>query len=150
MLVASMKLIACSAEMDEQVHIKVKAFQIRLMNRRKMFSMDSYTSNLCMRCGACCAAFRVNLTSSEVIDGRVPIDFTVSIGELQYAMRGTEQKQKRCCALKGQIGHWAICSIYASRPSSCRNFNASWTKGAPNENCDRARAFYGLVPFGDF
>ena len=137
------------------------------------------SDNLCMRCRACCAAFRVSFFATEVLNDNVPVNYTVFVNELQYAMRGTEQMRKRCCALNGQIGHRTICTIYSSRPTACRNFNASraegemslpgaspgvsiyhfrFFRGKPrgnkpesrlSENCDRARAFYGLVPFGD-
>jgi hypothetical protein len=63
-------------------------------------------------------------------------------------MKGTEPRQRRCCALEGQIGIWVACSIYPSRPTPCRNFKASWEVGVSNQECDRARTIYGLVPFG--
>jgi len=61
-------------------------------------------------------------------------------------MSGTNQKQSRCTALQGTPGESASCSIYANRPSPCREFAMSGEDGKVNEACDRARARYGLAP----
>jgi len=61
-------------------------------------------------------------------------------------MSGTNQKQSRCVALVGTPGENASCSIYAQRPSPCREFQMSGEAGQVNEACDRARARYGLAP----
>ena len=109
--------------------------------------------NQCLRCGACCAAYTVRFPACEVTQEtveHVPEAFTISIDASRCAMRGTEARNKRCCALTGQIGHRVSCSIYASRPTVCRNFDASWREGVKNYLCDRARAFYGLPPYGEF
>ena len=107
--------------------------------------------NLCERCGACCAIWKVCFAATELEtrkSGGVPIVFTLQVNETQLAMKGTEQIPKRCCALKGRVGNKVSCSIYPFRPTTCRNFKASWEMGISNHNCDRARAIYGLVPFG--
>jgi Fe-S-cluster containining protein len=107
--------------------------------------------NLCNNCGACCAIWKVCFPAIEVDTrktGGVPIEFTVPVSETRFAMKGTELRQKRCCALKGQIGSRVSCSIYPSRPTACKEFKASWEMGVSNHNCDRARTIYGLVPFG--
>ncbi|PTB84579.1 zinc/iron-chelating domain-containing protein, partial [Pseudidiomarina aestuarii] len=59
-------------------------------------------------------------------------------------MQGTNQKQPRCVALDGEIGVQVGCTIYANRPSPCREFIA----GDEGENpfCDKARAQHGLPP----
>lgn len=108
--------------------------------------------NLCKCCGACCAVWKVRFPAIEANPnnaGGVPIECTIPVSETQLAMKGTEPGQKRCCALKGQIGNWVSCSIYASRPTPCRDFKASWEMGVSNQKCDRARTIYGLVPFGN-
>jgi len=79
----------------------------------------------------------------------VPIEFTVPVNGTKLAMKGTELNQKRCCALEGQIGDWVSCSIYPYRPTACIDFKASWEMGVSNQNCDRARTIFGLVPFGN-
>ncbi|MCG6909007.1 MAG: YkgJ family cysteine cluster protein [Deltaproteobacteria bacterium] len=106
--------------------------------------------NPCMRCGACCAAFIVRFPAVEMMHdngGWVPEAFATSIDGSICAMKGTELKHKRCTALEGQIGHRVTCTIYVSRPTVCRSFEASWQEGARNYHCDRARALYGLAPF---
>jgi uncharacterized protein len=83
----------------------------------------------------------------------VPVIFTVSISQGRRAMRGTEKRfSKRCTALMGVVGVAVTCDIYASRPSSCHLFRIAWGTEpcAPNRNCDRARAAYGLSPFRQF
>jgi Fe-S-cluster containining protein len=109
-----------------------------------------------MRCGACCACFQVAFPASEcdlTEAGIVPVAFTVLITPDRRAMRGTEKRfNKRCLALTGVIGVAVTCDIYAWRPSSCHLFRISWGTEpcAPNRNCDRARATYGLSPFSRF
>lgn len=127
---------------------QVKNHEVKLLNKHD----ESLSNcNLCKRCGACCAIWKVCFPAIEADTrktGGVPIEFTVPVSETRLAMKGTELRQKRCCALKGQIGSWVSCSIYPSRPTACREFKASWEMGVSNHNCDRARTIYGLVPFG--
>ena len=54
----------------------------------------------------------------------------------------------RCVALDAQIGVYSRCNIHASRPSVCREVDASWEFGAASHQCDRARAAHGLPPLG--
>lgn len=61
-----------------------------------------------------------------------------------FSMRGTTDPTPRCTALKGTIGTRTGCTIYANRPSECRDFEASWEFGERNPDCDRARARHGL------
>jgi Fe-S-cluster containining protein len=62
-------------------------------------------------------------------------------------MRGTNRKHRPiCAALSGRIGANAQCSIYSSRPSPCRAFEASYANGKPNPRCDEARRAHGLKP----
>jgi len=109
--------------------------------------------NLCMRCGACCALFRVSFESRETDnfpDGLVPLQLTVKLKGSQSAMRGTEKRPIRCDALKGVIGQNVHCSIYDLRPTCCRQFLSSWEDNGVNSQCNRARATYGLVPISEF
>jgi Fe-S-cluster containining protein len=59
-------------------------------------------------------------------------------------MQGTNQANPRCVALTGEIGKQVGCSIYANRPSPCREFVAG--DEDVNPFCDKARAKYGLPP----
>ena len=105
--------------------------------------------NPCTHCGACCAYFRVSFywAEAESGGGTVPQQLTEQITPLMSCMLGTNQKkQTHCIALDGNIGECVSCSIYAQRPTPCREFEQSWHNGIYNEACDRARAAYGLPP----
>ena len=109
----------------------------------------SSAENECMRCGACCAAFRVAFHWSETETRSafaVPFELATPIDPHRLAMRGTEGRAPRCVALDGSVGDSVRCTIYANRPSPCRDMRAAWSDGRPSEQCDRARARYGLKP----
>lgn len=102
----------------------------------------------CIRCGSCCAHFRIVFHWSESLKESlgVPEDLSEAISPHLNVMRGTNSKPARCVALDGQVGSRAICSVYVNRPSCCRNFEASFENGKPNPRCDEARAAHGLKP----
>jgi len=105
--------------------------------------------NPCVTCGACCAYFRVSFHWSEAdssAGGVTPPDSTTKLTPHRAVMRGTEQSPPRCVALDGTVGEAVRCVIHESRPSPCREFQASWIDGLHNERCDRARAAHGLPP----
>ncbi|HEY4583909.1 MAG TPA: YkgJ family cysteine cluster protein [Lysobacter sp.] len=109
----------------------------------------------CLACGACCAHFRVAFHWSETEPGLAgtPPALTEPLDPHRLVMRGTYGGPAvRCVALTGVIGEAAACSIYAQRPSPCRDLVASWEDGRPSPQCDRARAAHGLAPLrpGDF
>lgn len=64
-------------------------------------------------------------------------------------MTGTETKPARCNALMGNVGNQVRCTIYENRPSPCRDFIFHGDNGLSNEDCNRARAHYGLPPLDD-
>ena len=102
-----------------------------------------------MRCGACCATFRVSLHWSEAdpaLGGRVPVELTEPVRAHELAMRGTSQARPRCIALDADIGHRSRCTIHPRRPSACAQVPASWEFGAARDQCDRARTAHGLPP----
>lgn len=106
-------------------------------------------NNPCVSCGACCAYFRVSFYWAEAQNGggTVPLELTEQISPFMSCMKGTNQKYNtHCIALTGKVGECVSCSIYAERPTPCRDFEQSWLNGAHNEACDRARAAYGLPP----
>lgn len=96
----------------------------------------------CLRCGACCAAFRVSFYWAEP----VPPELTVRISPFLAAMDGTDRPAPRCVSLVGDVGRAAHCGIYEDRPTPCRAFEASWENGTPNPRCDEARARHDLPP----
>lgn len=103
----------------------------------------------CLRCGACCAHFRVAFHWSEAesfLGGEVPAELTAKLDPHRLVMRGTESKPVRCVALQGEVGVQASCGIYVQRPSVCREVLPSWEFGAPSAQCDKARAARGLAP----
>ncbi|HAF93574.1 MAG TPA: YkgJ family cysteine cluster protein, partial [Pseudomonas sp.] len=105
-------------------------------------------NNPCLTCGACCAHFRVSFFWGECASsgGTVPDDLTVQISPFHVAMRGTESKPARCVSLLGEVGCGVRCTVYEQRSSPCREFQAAWENGEPNERCDAARAAHGLPP----
>ncbi len=99
-------------------------------------------SDICRACGACCASFRVSFYRGEP----VPDELVVPVAPFRVAMRGTTGQNPRCVALSATLGEDCACTIYADRPSPCREFTASWEDGQPNPDCDKARARVGLRP----
>jgi hypothetical protein len=98
-------------------------------------------TNPCIHCGACCAYFRVSFYWGETNthpDGAVPIELTEPVSPHYVAMRGTNQAQKRCIALAGEVGQNVSCTIYEARSSSCRECQSG------DERCNRARRAWGL------
>ena len=103
----------------------------------------------CLSCGACCAQFRVSMHWSEAdpaVGGTVPPELVEPVDAHRVAMRGTWARQPRCVALDAEIGRYSRCTIHAVRSSTCREVVPSWESGAPNPQCDRARAAHGLAP----
>ncbi len=102
----------------------------------------------CLRCGACCAVFRVAFHWSEAepsLGGVVPWHLTEKLDPHRLAMRGTSASKPHCTALRGTVGKAAHCAIYEQRPSVCREVQPSWECGAANAYCDKARLAYGLA-----
>lgn len=102
----------------------------------------------CLRCGACCAFFRVAFHWSEAepsLGGGVPPALTEKLDPHRLAMRGTSAARPHCMALQGTVGKAAHCGIYEHRPSVCREVQPSWEFGASSAQCDKARLAHGLL-----
>jgi Fe-S-cluster containining protein len=99
----------------------------------------------CLRCGACCAHFRVDFSVYETTayGGPVPEGLTVEVNGVTVRMRGTDHWPPRCVALTGSVGKAVACGIYEWRPTPCRDFAAG------SEACQRARRRCGLPPLPD-
>lgn len=82
----------------------------------------------------------------DITGGVVPAEMTEKVNDFMACMKGTDQKSPRCINLQGEVGQCVACSIYAQRPSPCREFDQSWVSGVHNAACDRARAAHGLPP----
>ncbi len=116
---------------------------------KQMRCMDKNYS--CLNCGACCAYYRVSFYWAEGDDaseGGVPVALTEKLDALRRVMRGTNQSGPRCHALEGKIGKEVFCSIYAKRPTVCRDIPVSWSNGVQEEKCAKARAAWGLGLLG--
>ena len=103
--------------------------------------------NPCLDCGVCCAHFRVSFYWTEADDvpgGQVPVSMTEHVQQHLRCMKGTNDRPPRCAALMGEIGRGVRCTIYAQRPSPCREFPVYLDDGTPNEACQRLRAGIGL------
>lgn len=119
---------------------------------------DKTNVHPCIQCGACCAAFRVSFPAQEMsIGGSWQVPSTMvenndikknGIGVV-CTLKGTDKKHRPACqALEGTIGKRVNCRIYYNRPSTCRNFLASYEDGIHRPRCDEARIKHGLRPLG--
>ncbi|WP_119154590.1 YkgJ family cysteine cluster protein [Caldimonas tepidiphila] len=97
-------------------------------------------ANPCLDCGACCASYRVSFYWAEADAAGLPEHLTEQVNPWFGCMAGTQQPSPRCAALRGAIGGEVACSVYAMRPSPCRELEAG------DEKCRRARARHGLAP----
>lgn len=107
--------------------------------------------NPCVGCGACCAFFRVQFYWREANPGEsehvVPEHHFEELDSQFRCMKGTNAKHHpKCVGLNGKIGKDAKCSIYLSRPTPCRRFEASYEYGVHQPRCDEARRAHGLKP----
>ena len=94
--------------------------------------------SVCQQCGACCAAFRVSFYWAEAPQGGLPDDIVERVTPHLACMAGTNQPVPRCGALQGEVGKEVRCTVYAGRPSPCREVQPG------SEQCNRARVRHGL------
>ena len=109
--------------------------------------MSVQDENPCISCGLCCSNFRVSFYHGEVEGmpfGFVPADLVEKLNESRACMKGTSQKNPRCIALNGTLGEQVACTIYAQRPTPCREFEVWEEDGAVNERCHALRKAAGL------
>jgi uncharacterized protein len=105
---------------------------------------DWLSMSVCQTCGACCASFRVDFHPLELAGGQfawgdgVPPGMTLPVTPSIVRMCGTDAPEPRCVALAGVIGQAVACTIYAARPSPCREFDIE------HDACQRARQRHGL------
>lgn len=125
----------------------VAAAQIaRHMEDGRVFFDMAEEANPCIDCNCCCIHFRVSFYQGELDTqpgGTVPAVLTVPLTPFRVCMKGTEQGAGRCVALQAD----GRCSIYARRPSVCREFPAFLADGSFNPECVRLRGLYGIAPF---
>ena len=113
-----------------------------------MTSTDRTAANPCLRCGACCACFRVDFARAELHGegGCVPDGLALPLGDALVRLRGTDHTPPRCAALVGRVGGQVSCGIHEWRPSPCREFGLRAPAGIGDEACTRACARHGLAP----
>lgn len=104
---------------------------------------------LCQSCGACCSTFRISFYWGETTaaeGGFVPQEMTQQMNPYRSCMKGTSQSKPRCIALSGEVGAGVSCTIYADRPTPCREYDVFDAKGELNPRCNPAREKHGLPP----
>ncbi|MBL8385734.1 MAG: YkgJ family cysteine cluster protein [Burkholderiales bacterium] len=92
----------------------------------------------CRACGACCATYRVSFYWAEAAARGLPPDRVEKAAPLIACMAGTNTAQPRCAALDGTIGRVVRCTLYAHRPTPCREVQPG------DDKCAQARARHGL------
>jgi Fe-S-cluster containining protein len=85
-------------------------------------------------------AFRVSFYWAEADELGLPVHMTEQVSVQLSCMAGTNRRQPYCGALQGQVGTQVSCSVYAMRPSPCREVQPG------DEKCATARARHGLAP----
>lgn len=101
---------------------------------------DAELESPCVRCGACCAAFRVSFYWAEAEGRRLPVELIEPVSPWLACMRGTWSATPRCVALQGEVGKSAHCSVYSARPEPCREVQPG------DAQCSKAREKFGLAP----
>lgn len=97
----------------------------------------------CLECGACCSTWPVQFHASEVTAALKP-HVVPAATKRHRIMCGTEGERPRCKGLQGTIGDRVRCTLYAHRPSPCRDVLASLERGERDPTCDEARERHGL------
>lgn len=95
-------------------------------------------SDICMNCGACCAAFRVSFYWAEGESLGIPEEMTVKVNDFYTCMKGTESKPVKCIALAGEVGQSVACQIYDRRSSTCQSVQVG------DAQCLKARHYHQL------
>lgn len=103
-----------------------------------MGEREDILGNPCLRCGACCATYRVSFYWAEATERGLPDSMTEKISPWHLCMLGTGQPEPRCRALAGTIGESVFCLVYPQRPSPCRELQPG------EDKCNRARVRHGL------
>ena len=96
--------------------------------------------NPCVRCGACCAAFRVSFYWAEAVERGLPETLYEPLTPALACMKGTNSKAPRCIALNGEVGQQVSCTAYEHRTSPCHEVQPG------DAQCQKARARHDLPP----
>ncbi len=99
---------------------------------------EASADNVCIKCGACCATYRVSFYWAEVETTGLDETLTEPLNAWYSCMRGTHSATPHCIALQGKVGESVTCAVYAQRLSPCREVQVG------DDKCLGARAHYGL------
>jgi Fe-S-cluster containining protein len=94
--------------------------------------------NICLSCGACCAAYRVSFYWSEAKELGLEDEMTEMVNSWRACMAGTNRRSPLCRGLQGIVGRQVFCLVYAKRPAPCRELQPG------DDKCNRARIRHGL------
>jgi Fe-S-cluster containining protein len=108
-----------------------------------MSKHENVRGNPCLRCGACCATYRVSFYWAEAAERGLPDSLIEQVSPWHACMTGTSQPEPRCHALVGSIGRSVSCLVYSQRPSPCRELQPG------EDKCNRARIRHGLKLLDD-
>lgn len=94
--------------------------------------VDFDDPSLCQSCGACCGPSCAQMGWPDIAPSEVAtmkkedaeVLLTTEPGFLAFQVKMSKQGYFVCPFLKGRIGEAVRCSIYESRPQSCREFEA--------------------------
>lgn len=117
--------------------------QIVIQTEDNRVFYDMPEQSPCTHCGVCCRHFRVSFYQGELDSfpgGFVPAELTSVVTPFLVCMKGTEQGGGRCIALQQDNR----CTIYAQRPTPCREFPVYMEDGSLNPQCLRLRALHGI------
>lgn len=103
-------------------------------------SSDDTTDNPCLACGACCMSYRVSFYWAEPDAAGLPPAMTEQLTPHIACMAGTNAARPRCGALRCGADGTVACTVYAHRPSPCREVQIG------DEKCNKARHRHGLAP----
>jgi uncharacterized protein len=125
---------------NSYLYIGLRTVSSRLLWMKNMGEHIDEKKNVCLSCGACCAAYRVTFYWSEARQLGLDETFTEKFNSWRLCMAGTRRESPRCRALQGEVGREVFCNVYSRRPSPCRELQQG------DDKCNRARAKYGLDP----
>lgn len=111
-----------------------------ITNVKAMSEHPEDKKNICISCGACCAAYRVTFYWSEAMELGLGETYSEKFNSWRLCMSGTRREPIRCRALQGVVGREVLCVVYPRRPSPCREIQPG------DEKCNKARIRYGLGP----
>jgi Predicted Fe-S-cluster oxidoreductase len=95
----------------------------------------------CLTCGVCCAfALCVSVRLDDPTSAENYWEITLDDNEEIVIDRFLKRTDAKCDLLEGELGKSVACSIYETRPSACRAFEAG------SDRCHAYRRMFGYEP----